>query len=180
MGSWGPVWGFKGLFFVRQAEKSLERSRGQSGALRRVLWLCGGRRSPWGAASWPAGRARGSFELLQQLSPKAGARRLDHGAPRACASSPSGGSSKRCVGCFSSGVHLVCDLRLYFVLSPRWTANFSGVLDSRKRRSPSLLTPCSTSSRRESFQKGRFLAQQNPRALDDLQRLRFIPPSSHT
>ena len=90
VGFQGSVGGSGVFLAARRAEKSLERSRGQSGALRRVLWLCGGRRSPWGAASWPAGRARGSFEWLQQLSPKAGARRLDDGASRGSASSPCG------------------------------------------------------------------------------------------
>ena len=31
------------------------------GALRRVLWLCGGQRSPWGAALWAAGAAAALF-----------------------------------------------------------------------------------------------------------------------
>ncbi len=57
----GTCVGFKGLFFVRRAEKSLERLSVVRGALRRVLWLCGGQRSPWGAAAWPAGARRGVF-----------------------------------------------------------------------------------------------------------------------
>ena len=65
---------------------------------------------------WPRGAF---FWTAEAVSPKAGARRLDDGAPRACASSPSGGSSKRCVGCFSSGVHLVCDLRRNWLQSLR-------------------------------------------------------------
>ena len=87
----GTCVGFQGSVFCSAGgEVSRAVARPERRALRRVPWLCGGQRSPWGAASWPAGRARGSFELLQQLSPKAGARRLDDGASRACASSPSG------------------------------------------------------------------------------------------
>ncbi len=57
----GTCVGFKGLFFVRRAEKSLERLSVVRGALRRVLWLCGGQRSPWGTASRAAGARRGAF-----------------------------------------------------------------------------------------------------------------------
>jgi len=64
------VWGFKGLFFVRRAETSLEWSRGFSGALRRVLWLCGGQRSAPGAASWAAGARGGLFEQLKHFVSK--------------------------------------------------------------------------------------------------------------
>ena len=49
------------LLAARRAEKSLERSRDRSGALRRVLWLCGGQRSPWGMASWRAGARAAPF-----------------------------------------------------------------------------------------------------------------------
>ena len=57
----GTCVGFKGLLGARRAEKSLERSRDQSGALRRVLWLCGGQRSLWGTALGAAGARRGVF-----------------------------------------------------------------------------------------------------------------------
>ena len=55
---------------ARRAEKSLETEAEGRGALRRVLWLCGGQRSPWGAASWPAGGRRRAFELLKHFVSK--------------------------------------------------------------------------------------------------------------
>ena len=62
-GRWGSV---RSLGLVpRRASVAAGR-----GALRSVLWLCGGQRSPWGTASWPAGARRGVFELLKQSSPK--------------------------------------------------------------------------------------------------------------
>ena len=66
----GTCVGFKGLLGARRAEKSLETGAAGRGALRRVLWLCGGQRSPWGTALWRAGARRGVFELLKQSSPK--------------------------------------------------------------------------------------------------------------
>ena len=57
----GTCVGFKGLFFVRRAEKSLETGAAGRGAFRRVLWLCGGQRSPWGTALWAAGAAAALF-----------------------------------------------------------------------------------------------------------------------
>ena len=49
------------LLAARRAEKSLETEAAGRGALRRVPWLCGGQRSPWGVASWPAVVARARF-----------------------------------------------------------------------------------------------------------------------
>ena len=57
----GTCVGFKGLYFVRRAEKSLESCAVGRGELRRVLCVCGGQRSPWGTALWPAGARRGAF-----------------------------------------------------------------------------------------------------------------------
>ena len=45
-------------WLLGRARKSLERlvpNQGHRGAFRSVPWLCGGQRSPWGAASWAAG-----------------------------------------------------------------------------------------------------------------------------
>ena len=51
-------------WLLGRAEKSLERlvaDQGHRGALRSAVCVCGGQRSPWGAASWPAGARRGAF-----------------------------------------------------------------------------------------------------------------------
>ena len=103
----GTCVGFKGLFFVRRAEKSLETGAAGRGAFRRVLWLCGGQRSPWGTALWAAGARRGAF--LRLLQSKADARRLTRASRRGFAHSRLGCRSKRCVCCLKRRCPPRCD-----------------------------------------------------------------------
>ena len=77
-------------WLLGRAEKSLERSRGFSGALRRVPVFAAVSARRGARPRGPRAPARRLFWTAEAVSPKAGARRLDDGAPRACASSPSG------------------------------------------------------------------------------------------
>ena len=149
----GTCVGFKGLLAARRPETSLERSRGFSGALRRVLWLCGGQRSPWGAAVWPAGgRAAPFFGLLKQCLQKL-VLAVSTTARHALAQAVRPAVARRDASVVSALVSTSSAIYgLNWSSSPRQAANSSAVQDSRKRRSPSLPTSSWTASRRESFQ----------------------------
>ena len=149
----GTCVGFRGSVFCSAGgEVSRDWSRGPRRFAKRS-GLCGGQRSPWGAAVWPAGgRAAPFFGLLKQCLQKL-VLAVSTTARHALAQAVRPAVARRDASVVSALVSTSSAIYgLNWSSSPRQAANSSAVQDSRKRRSPSLPTSSWTASRRESFQ----------------------------
>ena len=86
----GTCVGFQESVFCSQAARSLERSRGSTARSEAFCAFAVASARRGARPRGPRAPAAALFRAAEELSPKAGARRLDDGASRACASSPSG------------------------------------------------------------------------------------------